>query len=253
MAIVTPTNKEVLDFEGLHLYHAFYSNCSMRVRMTLEEKGLPWVSHHLDLMKGEHITPEYFGINPNGLVPTLVHDGVVIIESNDIIDYIDNTFPEPPLKPTGKQELAEMNEWLRLATSIHLNGVKTYMYAKKFGGKMRKSAEEQSRYRELQTNEELLAYHAKVSSEEGITGADVEVAAKILRECFTKVEQALSEHQWLVGDTFSLADISWIPLHSSLSDANYPFEEYPKITAWNKAIHSRAGFQKGVLEWMKAS
>ena len=55
MAIVTPTNKEVLDFEGLHLYHASYSNCSMRVRMTLEEKGLPWVSHHLDLTKGEHI------------------------------------------------------------------------------------------------------------------------------------------------------------------------------------------------------
>ena len=44
MAIVTPTNKEVLDFEGLHLYHASYSNCSMRVRMTLEEKGLPWVA-----------------------------------------------------------------------------------------------------------------------------------------------------------------------------------------------------------------
>ena len=42
MAIVTPTNKEVLGFEGLHLYHASYSNCSMRVRMTLEEKGLPW-------------------------------------------------------------------------------------------------------------------------------------------------------------------------------------------------------------------
>jgi len=252
MAVVTPTNKEVLDFKGLHLYHAFFSNCSMRVRMTLEEKGLSWVSHHLDLTKGEHITPEFFGINPKGLVPTLVHDGVVINESNDIIDYLDDTFPEPSLKPTGEQELAEMHEWLHLATNIHLRAVKTYMYAKKFGGKMRKSAEEQNRYRELQTDEELLAYHAKVSSEEGITAADVEAADNILRECFAKVEQALTDHKWMVGDTFSLADISWIPLHVSLCGVDYPFEEYPRIAAWNEAIRLRPGFQKGVMEWMKA-
>ena len=90
MAVIEPKNKTVKDFEGLHLYHGNISNCSMRVRMTLEEKELNWVSHHIDLKKKENITDEYFGINPNGLVPTLIHDGVVHIESNDIIDYLDN-------------------------------------------------------------------------------------------------------------------------------------------------------------------
>ena len=63
--------------------------------MTLNEKGLPWTSHHLDLKLKENISDEYFGINSNGLVPTLIDNGVVHIESNDIIDYLDETYPEP--------------------------------------------------------------------------------------------------------------------------------------------------------------
>ena len=84
MPEIIPTNQEVLSFRGLHLYHYGMSNCSQRVRMVLEEKGLPWTSHHLDLARNEHATPAYQGINPNGVVPTLVHDGKVIIESVDI-------------------------------------------------------------------------------------------------------------------------------------------------------------------------
>ena len=131
MGIVTPTNKAVTKFKGLHLYHSGISNCSMRVCMTLEEKKLSWVSHHLDLVKKEHITPEYFGINPNGVVPTLVHDGVVIIESDDIIDYLDKTFPEPPLRDLSVEGGQEMYHWMKKAVEIHVKAVKTYIYDKK--------------------------------------------------------------------------------------------------------------------------
>ena len=57
MAIVDSKNKTVKELEGLHLYHGNISNCSMRVRMTLEEKKLKWVSHHIDLKKKEKGTP----------------------------------------------------------------------------------------------------------------------------------------------------------------------------------------------------
>ncbi|MYA89228.1 MAG: hypothetical protein F4X97_12415 [Boseongicola sp. SB0662_bin_57] len=103
MAIVAPINKSVEKFEGIHLYHGDISNCSMRVRMTLIEKGLDWTSHHLDLRNEENISEDHFGINPNGLVPTLVHDGVVHIESNDIIDRLDRAFPEPSLRASGHE------------------------------------------------------------------------------------------------------------------------------------------------------
>ena len=88
MVVVVPKDTSVSELSGLHLYHGAISNCSMRVRMTLIEKGLDWTSHHLDLKKKENISDAYFAINPNGLVPTLIDDGVVHIESNDIIDYL---------------------------------------------------------------------------------------------------------------------------------------------------------------------
>ena len=139
--IVTPTNNSVTELKGLHLYHADMSNCSMRVRMVLEEKNLPWTSHHLDLRKKEAVTPEYFGIHPQGLVPTLVHDGVVHIESNDIIEYLDATFPDPPLQPEIPDEREKMRDWLRTATEIHLPAVKTVIYTRKIGKVLRKNAE----------------------------------------------------------------------------------------------------------------
>jgi GST-like protein len=150
--IVTPTNKSVTKLEGLHLYHADMSNCSMRVRMTLEEKSLPWTSHHLDLRKKEAVTPEYFGIHPKGLVPTLVHDGVVHIESNEIIEYLDETFPDPPLQPQVEEERQEMRDWLRTATEIHVPAVKTLIYTRKIAKVLRKNQVEDAQYRALQNS-----------------------------------------------------------------------------------------------------
>jgi len=248
--IVTPTNKEVTKLEGLHLYHADMSNCSMRVRMTLTEKGLPWISHHLDLRKKEAVTPEYFGIHPKGLVPTLVHQGVVHIESNEIIEYLDETFPDPPLQPEAEDERAEMREWLRTATEIHLPAVKTVIYTRKIGKVLRKNDVEDAKYRALQRDPELLAFHAAATSGNGLPQQNVEKAEATLYRLFDKVEAELSEHEWLVGDKFSLADISWVPLHFTLIGVEFPFEErYPHVTAWAAAIRERPSFQEGILRW----
>ena len=100
MGVITPTNKEVVDFKGLHLFHAGVSNCSMRVRLTLEEKKLPWTSHHVDLFTKENLTAEYFGINPKGLVPVFVDDVVVTTESNKTTDQAEQRFAIASLRPT---------------------------------------------------------------------------------------------------------------------------------------------------------
>jgi GST-like protein len=249
VAIVTPTNESVKHLRGLHLYHADISNCSMRVRMTLEEKRLPWTSHHISLQKKENVTPEYFGIHPNGLVPALVHDGVVHIESNEIIEYLDERFPDPPLRPDSPAELAEMHEWLETATGYHVNSVKTFIYARKMAGKLRKSDEEAAQYRALQQDPELVAFHTKVASAEGLPVAEVEAAEGRLRRCFDRAEAALASHRWLVGDRYTLADIAWAPLHFTLLGAGFPFHEYPRVSAWADAVRERPSFQQGVLKW----
>lgn len=249
MGIVTPTNQDVLKLEGLHLYHGGQSNCSMRVRMTLEEKGLPWTSHHIDLRKAENVTPEYFGIHPKGLVPALVHDGVVIIESTDIIDYLDARFPQPPLKPAGEPERRKMHEWMRLAADNHIH-VKTYMFARQIGKRMAKSAEELALYRRLQHNEELLEFHAENSSAEGLSEQRIATASRVLDDCFAALERTLAEHEWLAGDAFSLADITWVPLYVTLHNARFPFDAYPAVVRWKDAVRSRPSFEKAVLDWV---
>jgi len=249
MGVTTPKNKSVLELKGLHLYHAGVSNCSMRVRMTLEEKQLPWTSHHLNILRKEHITPEYFGINPNGLVPTLVHDGKVIIESDDIIDYLDDEFPEPPLKPVDEDARKAMYFWLRRAVAIHLSAVKPYHYYVRIGKNMAHSEEEKDKYRELQTNPDLLEFHRK-STETGFSEEDIDKAKSTLDECFAEIESVLSKQAWLAGNAFSLADIAWVPLHFTLANlAGYSFSDYPNVLGWTQRLSERESYRRGIIEW----
>ena len=273
MAIVESANKVVESMRGLHLYHGDISNCSMRVRMTLEEKGLDWTSHHLDLRKKENISDDYFAINPNGLVPTLVHDGVVHIESNDIIDYLDHTFPDPTLRALDNEE--EMLNWLRLAASIHLTGIKPYVYATIIQKKVKKTAEEEAKYNELQKNEQLKTFHSKHAGDSEIGAEEISEPKRILKNCFDRLETALAgsnhlesanlesripessrkdgnsqgSNRWIMGEQLTLADISWIPVYFVLSGCGYPFDNYPHITRWANAFSTRKSYKKGILDW----
>ncbi|WP_293449282.1 glutathione S-transferase family protein [Planktotalea sp.] len=246
MVVIVPTNKSVEALKGLHLYHGDISNCSMRVRMTLIEKGLDWDSHHLDLKKKENITDDYFGINPNGLVPTLIDDGVVHIESNDIIDYLDETYPEPSLRHGDE---AELMGWLHLAAALHVPACKPYVYATKMAPKIKKTAEEEAKYNELQTNEELKNFHAKHAGGKDFSTSDLDKATAILDACFFKLEKTLEDRTWIMGEQYTLADISWIPLHFVLLGCGYPFENYPNIVRWAEAFAKKDSFKEGVLKW----
>ncbi|MDE0333934.1 MAG: glutathione S-transferase family protein [Defluviicoccus sp.] len=247
MAVIVPADKSVETLEGIHLYHGDISNCSMRVRMTLAEKGLPWTSHHLDLKLKENVSDDYFGINPNGLVPTLIDNGVVHIESNDIIDYLDETYPEPSLRAADDED--GMLAWLRLAASIHVPAVKPYVYATKMQKKLKKTAEEQKKYDELQTNEELREFHARHAGASAFGEEDVARARKTLEACFAKLEDALAEGEWIMGGRYTLADISWIPVHFVLDGCGYPFENYPNVARWAAAHRDRESYQDGILKW----
>jgi glutathione S-transferase len=249
MPKISTSNTSVQQLQGLHLYHAGWSNCSMRVRMTLEEKQLPWTSHHLDTRSGEHITPEYFSINPKGLVPVLVHDGEVWTESCDIIRYLDDEFPDPRLTPTDAQQLSLVTEWMDLASEIHVKAVKTYIYASRPVGRRRKSAEDLDYYRSLQTNKELLEFHAKSSSGEGITEAERVNAEHLLHDTFAKLDRFLAEHTWLAGDGFTLADVTWVPLHYTLERSGFSLARHENVLRWSRSVAERPCFQKAVVDW----
>ena len=117
------------------------------------------------------------------------------------------------------------------------------------GNRRRKSAAELKRYRHLQTNKELLAFHNKNSSEEGISEPDRANAETLLHDTFTKLDTCLAKHRWIAGDDFTLADITWVPLHYTLERAGFSFAPFANVMGWARAIDARPCFQKAVVEW----
>ena len=96
------------------LYNAPQSTCSQRVRFVLNAKKLPFAEIKLDLLAGDQLKPDYLKLNPNGVVPTLDHDGAIIVDSSVIIEYLDEVAPEPEcFTPRAPAERAAMRTLMR--------------------------------------------------------------------------------------------------------------------------------------------
>mgnify|MGYP006207878875 CR=1 FL=1 len=89
--------KEILDWKGIHLINFSNSSCSQKLRIYLNLKNIHWQSHEVNLANGQNYSNWFLGINPKGLVPVLVDDGKVEIESNDILLYLEKKYPNPKL------------------------------------------------------------------------------------------------------------------------------------------------------------
>ena len=250
MGIIEPTNKNVKSLCGLHLYHTGRSNCSARARLLILEKHLPWVSHHIDLYTRENISADYFGINPKGVVPTLVHDGVVVVESNDILVYLEEKFPEPSFTPKAAKDRDAMSVWLKRSGDIHIPGIKTFAYAKVNAALVVKTPEEVELYRKLQKDPDLLAFHAKHDLPgSSFSEQDVDAAAALLTRALEDMEHAIEKDGWLAGDAYSLADISWVPSYTTLSRAGFPLENYPQVVEWYERILEREAVKRALSDW----
>ena len=90
------------------LYNAPQSTCSQRVRFVLNTKGLGFREVLLNLLAGDQLKPDYLKLNPNGVVPTLDHDGQIVIDSNVITEYLDEVEPEASFTPEDPVARARM-------------------------------------------------------------------------------------------------------------------------------------------------
>src|ERR1044072_4707205 len=96
------------------LYNAPQSTCSQRVRFVLNAKQLPFDEKKLDLLAGDQLEPGSLALNPNGVVPTLDHDGEIVTDSSVIIEYLDEIAPEPQsFTPEAPVARAKMRALMR--------------------------------------------------------------------------------------------------------------------------------------------
>jgi glutathione S-transferase len=97
----------------IELYHHGSSVCAAKVRFVLAEKDVAWTGHYVDILKGDQFDPSYLKLNAKAVVPTLVHDGVVVPESSVICEYLDEVFPVRPLRPADAPGRARMRLWTK--------------------------------------------------------------------------------------------------------------------------------------------
>jgi glutathione S-transferase len=232
--------KEVFDWKGVHLLHFSASSCSQKIRIFMNLKGIEWESHLIDLPKGENFTPWYLGINPRGLVPTMVIDGEVHIESNDIMTELDFRFPDRNLIPAGQE--SRVGELLHHEDELHLDlRTITFRYTQP-RGKAPKSAESLSNYRdfgsgtvggERDSHKDREIDFWETAAREGLTDDAIRTSAARFRETLSENDEILSRQKYLMGDDLTVLDIAWFVYTFRLIRCGYPMERlHPHVFEW---------------------
>ena len=235
---------------AVELYHFWSSVCSVRCRMALEEKGIEWTSRYIDLFKFDQMQPGYPTINPDGLVPTLVHNGAPVRESTVINEYIDAAFEGPKLVPTDPLEQARMREFVRRCEDgfdaiVKLTMVK-YILPKL---KNRWSIEELMKQAARRPMKYYQDVHSRAVRGE-ITDDELAKSRETIEDLLDHLERILDRGPWIVGDQFTLADIAVAPYMFRLSalgaDQFWSHNRRPKVSEWYARLSARPAFRTAV-------
>lgn len=235
----------------LKLYHMWTSTCSKKVRITLAEKDLDWESR---FVKGgaarENLEPWYVALNPNGVVPTLDHDGKIIIESCVILEYLEDLFPEVKLRPDDPYLRAAMRTWLDKSEHVVHKNINVISHNRFQARRLAsvsdaEKVEMAGRYPKLELRtERLRRYRTGVSPEEEA------LAEGLLAEFLDEMEATLSGQPWLAGPDYSLADISITPFferfHVNELTALTDWSARPALGDWWQRVQARPSYEAGM-------
>jgi glutathione S-transferase len=239
--------EEVRSWKGVHLLHFPASSCSQKVRILLSEKGIPWTSHPINLARFENTEPWFLGINPRGVVPVLVHDGAVHVESNDIMEYMDEHLPSSaqPFFPRGEDERRLVAELLRLEDSLHIDLRTITMGFLVPEALARKSPKRLAAYERNGVHDARRASEVawwRAFAKDGVTPAQARRSFHAFQAAFEGVEARLKDAQWLVGNRISVLEIAWFISVRRLALAGYPLKRHPRLQQHYEKLRRRPSF-----------
>ena len=236
----------------LYLYHGTTSVCAIKARLALHEKGLQWDGEILDLHRGDQHRAEYLRLNPNGVVPTLVHDGRVIIESTLIIEYLDEVFPDPPLMPSDPYFRAQARLWMKKIDDYLHAACSTVTFAIAFRqGLLKKTPEElEARFKSIP--DPAYRERQRLSVMHGIAAPHVAQAVNNYDKYIGEMAVALSRSPYLVGDSYSLADVaatSYINRAEMLAMEGLWVGCRPHVADWLRRIRERPSYDRAITDY----
>lgn len=198
------------------LYGYFRSSAAFRVRIALNLKGISsaQVSVHLLRDGGQQHDESYKAINPQELVPALAHDGHTIAQSLAIIEYLDETHPQPPLLPKDPLARARVRALAELiACDIHpLNNTSPLRYLKNTMAQQQSAIDEWYRHWV-------------------VTG-------------FEALEELMTPGPFACGSEITMADLCLVPQVANARRLNVPLERFPKIVGVDRACIAIAAFDR---------
>lgn len=222
--------------------------------MLLADKNVSWESRLLDLRSGAAQAPDYVRLNPNQVVPTLVHGDDVVIESTIILEYIEDRWPEPAARPADPYQAARARLWMRrLDDSIHAATATVSVCIALRHQFLKRGSEDIQRWLENMIDP-ARRVRSKAAIERGMDADQFVDAVLRLRELYDAFEQALAMNAWLASDSYSLADIAFSPYLLRFDQLGFGdlIAGRPHVAAWQERLFARPGFQSGVIDWLNA-
>src|SRR4029453_12581436 len=220
----------------MKLYHAEPGANSLKALISFKEKKLPFESIYVDLHKFEQHEPWFVKINPEGQVPALDHDGVIITHTTVIGEYLEDAFPDaPPLRPADPVGKARMRHWNKFCDEHVMNYVSMHGWHRMIGVIARSI--EGGEFERLVARIPLHEQREKWrTARSGFSEADLANATRKIEVAVEKIEKQLAQTRWIAGDMYTLADINFFSIGGMALDRLFPemniAQRAPRVVDW---------------------
>jgi glutathione S-transferase len=233
----------------LKYYHAEPLANSLKSMVPLVEKGLAYQSVYVDLHKFEQHSDWFVAINPEGQVPVLDHDGVIITHTTVINEYLEDVFPDIPLRPRDAVGAARMRYWNKFVDEHVMNHVSMHGWHRMVGIIARKI--DSGDFEKLMEHIPLPDQRKKwKTARSGFSEADLANATEKIIYAVDKVEKQLAQTSWLAGKDYTLADINFYSMCGMMVERMFPdlkiASRCPRLVEWREAVTARTAVAKAL-------
>ena len=225
------------------LYNAPQSTCSQRVRFVLNTEGLPFDEVKLNLLAGDQLKPDYLKLNPNGVVPTLDHDGQIVIDSTVITEYLDEVEPDTSFTPENPVARAHMRTLMHFIDEMPAAAVRVPTFNLAFLPNFQKMSRED--FVAMAESKPLRKEFMTSMGQTGFPKAEMDAALARLRRSYERMDAEIEKSggPWLLGKHITLADVAVMPALVRMHDLNLAgWHDLPRVVTWFDNIRAQKAF-----------